>query len=501
MFDELSSLFRHFVVYGIGNWLKPLLSFVMLPILTRFLSTTQYGTCNLVVTTGELVGYVVGSRLDAAVARLYFNRGTPEEGRRLVSTSILFILSFGAVVCLVCALAAPMFVAVVFEPDAQRLQADTGYTPAEMTAFFRIMFTTLFFQLSSQVPLAYVKILKKSLYFAGTSVITLLVGVTLNVYLVVFLNLGIWGVLWSALLVETFRAASGLYFAIPKLKIEFARRDLSDCVRYGAALVPGSLAVFALTWADRYFIKAFFGTEPVGVYAFAYKFGLLVSYAVTNPFMEIWRVRIFEIHQRGRAEKTYRKVFTYFSYVLVFGALLLSATIFDLVKVVGGKPEYWAAAPLVPVLALGYVFAGWRYYLELGFFLTLRPQWSSYVTIVAAVLNQVLNYFLIRSFFLTGAAWSTTLSFLFQAVFAGVASLRFYPVQYEFVRIAKQLLVAGLLFWLALQVSVDSAAIGFMIRLLIAGAYPIVLLLVGFYQKEELRKIREILYAFARKAE
>ncbi|MBI1852939.1 MAG: polysaccharide biosynthesis protein [Planctomycetes bacterium] len=501
LFDELATLFRHFVVYGIGNWLKPLLSFIMLPILTRYLTTTQYGTSALIVNTGEIVGYVIGSRLDAAVARLYFNRGTTEEGRRLVSTSILFITVFGLVACVLCAIAAPAFVAVVFGPDAERLRADTGFTPQQLASFFRVMFATLFFQLLSQVPLAFVKILKRSLYFAGTSVITLLVGVALNVFFVVFLEWGLWGVLLSALLVEAFRAASGLYFAIPKLKLEFDRRDLVDCVRYGAALVPGSIAVFALTVADRYFIKAFFGTEPVGVYQFAYKFGLLVSYAVTQPFMEIWRVRLFEIHQRGRAEKTFRKVFTYFSFVLVFAALLLSATIFDLVKVIAGRPDYWDAAPLVPVLALGYVFAGWRYYLELGFFLTLRPQWSSYVTIVAAVLNQGLNFVLIRNYGLVGAAWATTFSFLFQAVFAGAASLRFYPVRYEFVRVAKLLAVAGALFWLALQVQVESAAIGFMVRFLIASTYPIALLLVGFYHREEIQKMRDILNSFARKAE
>ncbi len=500
MFDELTTLFRHFLVYGIGNWLRPLLSFIMLPIMTRYLGPKQYGSYALIVMTGEVVGYVVGSRLDAAVTRLYFDRPTPEAGRRLISTSMIFITVFGFFAVALCVLAAPLFEAALFGTVPERVVKDTGFTPSELTSLLRVGFVMLFFQLVSQVPLAYVKILKRSLYYSGTSVITLVFGLALNVFFIVGLEWGLLGALVGALLVEAIRAASGWFFAVPKLKPEFNRQDLSDCVRYGAALVPGSLAVFALTFGDRYFLKAFYGTGPVGVYAIAYKFGLLISYAITQPFMEIWRVRLFEIHQRGRAEKTHRKVFTYFSFGLVFGALLLSATIFDVIKMVTGQPEYWSAAPLVPILALGYVFAGWRYHLEMGFFLTLRPQVSSYITIAAAVVNQVLNYFLVKRYAEAGAACATTLSFIFMALVAGYFSLKYFPVHYEYGRIARLLGVAGALFWVSIQLPIESAAVGLIVRLLIAGSFPLVLLLVGFYRAEELAKIRELIAGFVRKA-
>jgi O-antigen/teichoic acid export membrane protein len=500
MFEELSTLFRHFVVYGIGNWLKPLLSFITLPITTRYLEPKEFGAYAIIVPTAEIVGHILGSRLDAAVTRLYFHRSTPEAGRRLISTSIYFVAVFGLLAVAACVLAAPLFEAALFGRDVEATVRDTGFTPDQLVSLFRVTFVTLFFQLLGQVPLAYVKILKKSLYFSGTSAMALGFGLALNVFFLVGLRMGLWGLVWSALLVEVFRTAAGLYFAIPKLKPEFDRSDLKDCVRYGAALVPGSIAVFALTWADRYFIKAFYGSAPVGVYMIAYKFGLLISYAVTSPFMEIWRVRFFEIQNRGQGDRAFKNVLTYYSYVLVFAALLLSATIFDVIKVATGGREYWSAASLVPVLALGYVFAGWRYHFELGFFLALRPQYSSYVTIAAAVVNQILNFFLIRAFAAQGAAWATTLSFLFMTVLAGILSFRFHPVRYEWGRIGKLLLIALALFVLAMSIDIASSAVSFFVRLLIAGAFPFVLLAVGFYRKDELRKMREVLAAFVRKA-
>src|SRR4026209_69892 len=106
------------VVYGAGQFLSRLLSFLLLPLYTRKLTPADYGTLPLVMLIFEVVALMAGSRIAAGVFRLYYRETEDAKRRAMLSTA--FILVNGSYVILgVCVLAfAPVFARLALGSDS-----------------------------------------------------------------------------------------------------------------------------------------------------------------------------------------------------------------------------------------------------------------------------------------------------------------------------------------------------------------------------------------------
>jgi O-antigen/teichoic acid export membrane protein len=116
-----------------------------------------------------------------------------------------------------------------------------------------------------------------------------------------------------------------------------------------------------------------------------------------------------------------------------------------------------------------------------------RTQFNWIITGVAAALSVGLNFALIPSYGMTGAAISAVAAYTLMFVLMSWNAQRLYPVPYQWRRVgtlvgtAVVLIVAGKLAHAPLAVAAALAA-----------AYPIVLLPLGFYLPAERRRLRQI---------
>jgi O-antigen/teichoic acid export membrane protein len=100
------------------------------------------------------------------------------------------------------------------------------------------------------------------------------------------------------------------------------------------------------------------------------------------------------------------------------------------------------AAAIIPIVALAYIFLGIGYFLQVGMFLASRTVLIGVVSAVAAIANLILNFVLIRSFGMAGAAWATLLGFVVLAAGSYVFSQRVCPMALGLGRMLKALLLA-----------------------------------------------------------
>ena len=100
------------------------------------------------------------------------------------------------------------------------------------------------------------------------------------------------------------------------------------------------------------------------------------------------------------------------------------------------------AASIIPIVTLAYIFLGMGYFLQVGMLLTSRTVLIGVVSAAASAVNLVLNYFLVRSFGMAGAAWATLLGFLVLAVGSYFFSERVCPMALGLGRVLKALLLA-----------------------------------------------------------
>jgi hypothetical protein len=94
-----------------------------------------------------------------------------------------------------------------------------------------------------------------------------------------------------------------------------------------------------------------------------------------------------------------------------------------------------------------------------------------------------------------GAAVATVISYLLLPIGSYFVSSRYYPIKYEWGRVAKIFIAAGLVYVGSLFIKYDSAIIAGLFKLLSLLGFPLLLFAFRFFKPEEIQKTKEIFRA------
>ncbi|MDB5047952.1 MAG: conserved rane protein of unknown function [Fibrobacteres bacterium] len=472
MSGNFIQMLKHSSIYGVFNILSRVIGFLMIPVYTRFLSPSDYGTIELLDLTGYIAAMFIGLSLSSAITRFYYEYA--EEGQRklMASTSLLFV---GAVAMAVCLALIP----------AGGLFARSLFGAAGNPVYFRIIFATLFFQALIEECLVLLQVRQQSLVYAVFSTLRLLLGLSLNILFVVHFKMGVYGILYSGLITSSL---AGIYIYSKTLVgfgIGFSTAELGKLMKFGLPLFLAGFGPFILTFSDRYFLNHYAPLSEVGIYALAYKISMLISVLVTNPFITTWGPKRFEIAKKPDAKEFIARVFTYYCLVIFIFALGLSMMAGEILQIVAG-PSFRSAARFIPILAVGYIFAGCYYHFNYGIFLMKKTFYATWIWAGGAVVNIILNYFLIRAYHGMGATLATSISFLFISVVTFTVSQRLYPIPFEFGRIAKLALAILPVYLAARLLPALHPVAAIAIKTGLLAMYPALLYATGFFRKDEI---------------
>ena len=132
---------------------------------------------------------------------------------------------------------------------------------------------------------------------------------------------------------------------------------------------------------------------------------------------------------------------------------------------------------------------------SIGLAITKRTRYYPVATGIAAVASVTANVLLIPHFGVLGAAWANMISYGVLAAVATWFSQRFYPISYEWGRLAR-IVVGGGTAYLAPVTLVPSLLPpiwGLLIRgSLVVAIYPTILYVTGFFRPTELRRLQSM---------
>jgi O-antigen/teichoic acid export membrane protein len=140
---------------------------------------------------------------------------------------------------------------------------------------------------------------------------------------------------------------------------------------------------------------------------------------------------------------------------------------------------------------------------SIGLNITRRTQYYPVATVTAALVNVGLNLLLIPRHGIIGAAWANGAAYAVQAALGFMLSQHFYPVRYEWGRIARALGAAAAAYIVAMRlpsihlVSNPSSAMATIPDVVARGLAVVVtfaglLALTGFFRAGELRQLSAI---------
>ena len=484
MFGEFKKLLGHSMIYGVGAVIVKAISFIMIPIYTRYLSAKEYGVIEILDATISIISTVLTAGFGAAISKYYFYYKDENDKNQVISSALIFNLLIGIIGSLVLCCFSTYFSMAIFHTK-------------EYTYCFQLMFATLFFEVCFCTPFSYLRIKEASFLYIIIMILRVILGLGLNIYFIVFLHLGIYGIFYSGLIVLLLSSIYLVYYTIKNAGIIFSFQKLKELLAFGWPLIPSNLGLYALNYSDRFFLSHFCSLSKVGIFALGCRFGSILSMLVGQPFTLIWIAFRFEIADREDVKEIYARVLTYLEFVLIFLELGMSLIIKDVISVVVGK-AFFEAYKVVPLIAISSLFFEANSLFRIGIYLEKKTTWVPLTVWVPILLTLLLNWFVIPRYDVMGAGAIKIFAYFSMATITYFVAQKFYPIPYEFGRILKMIFVAVLIYLISFLLPSTSFCVSIMLKSLLTMTFPVLLHLFNFYDQKEKEKIKE-LYLWCKK--
>ena len=480
MLDELKRLLKHTSVYGVGNLLGKLAGFLLIPFYTHYLRPAEYGTLELLDLSLALITMLLNVWVAPPLLRFYFEYEDKAERNKVVSTALLAAASGGALIATL---------GFCFSKGLSKLLLKSP----DFSFYIQIISVSFFLSFVNSVAWNYLRAKQRSGFIVFMNTVSLVLMLSLNIYFIAFLKMGVRGVLYSSLLANYFlNGVVILTLTIREVGLAFDRHMLKAFAVFGAPLILTNIGAFILNFSDRFFLQHFSTVAVVGVYALGYKFGFMMSFLLIQPFHMIWSARMYEIAKQANAREMFSKFAAYFCLILATAVLAMSVVIKDVIKIIAA-PDFSSAYRIVPLIAFSYLFQGLAYYFQTGIFIRKKTIYMGIVGTIVAFTNLVLNFILVPAYAGVGAAWATALSFLVMGVLTYSFSQRTYPIPYKIAKLCMPVFFAIVAYLSSTLVTISSPILSMGTRLLFVPAFLLTLYVTGFFEKEEIAKLRSIL--------
>ena len=488
MRGRLTALFKNLAIYGLGDVATSLISLLLLPIYTRYLSPSDYGVIAMLLTVEAVakIGFRWG--VDTAFMRLYYDCTDERARQQLASTIFFFLLAANGLLLAAGWLGAGALSRVLFDTADHALLIRLVLLNTFVVGFYFLPFQVM--RIGEQSARFIALVFARS---AGTLIARLA--------LVIGAEMGVLGVVAADILVTAvFTLVLSRWFA-PLIRPVFSKAILRDALGFGLPRIPHSLAHQVMGLADRYFLNAFATLREVGLYSIGASFGLALKLFL-SAFEYAWTPFFLGVMKEPDAKTIYRRVSTYVVAVLVLLVAVLCAIAPDVLRLTT-TAGFHEAARVTPWIALGVMFQGLYLVGSIGLVITKATSRYPIATGIAAAASVAANAVLIPRYGMLGAAWANTIAY---AVLAGVTvgfSLRVYPIPYEWGRLLR-IAVAGVAAYAAAWLVPHDAhpVIGVLSRVAVtAAAYAGLLYAAGFFHARELGALRAIaMRVYERKA-
>ncbi len=455
----LRVLIRESFIYGAGDFFLKLVAFFTFPLLAASLSTAGFGLLELAMTVVSLGAVLVRCGLNNAVQRFYWDQAT-EVGERplLVSTGFLITLVSGVFCATVAFFLAP-FIFKLAGDNAATLSVIGVLSVAILLA------STQWAQYLQDVLRLHFSPWK----FLGFSFCSRALGALLSVVAVLYWEGGVEGVLLSQALVLLAAVPLGLWLIRKDLVLKADSVWSRRLVAFGTPFILTELAYWLFASIDRWMLASMTGVDDVGIYSVAFRFSTVAVFVAT-AFGMAWSPYAVKI--RSDFPEKHRKIYFEVLLILLVVMLMVAGTIAIFAGELLGlllPAEYFAAAVPLAILCFTAVLQASQQITAIGISLANRTKIFAYLVWAAALLNVILNYWLIPYFGVSGAAWSTVMSYLFLSAGFLFYTQRYYPLPISWKRLlwicglGSFVLVVGVFFQ---QVNLDFSVIA--VKLIVA---------------------------------
>lgn len=388
-------LLKNTLIFTIGNLGSKLISFVLIPLYTNILSTSQYGVVDLVMTLSMVAIPILTLNIYESVMRFALDKGRKKDEITQIGMLVFFV---------------SCIVGLIIIPICNLFHQLSNYS---ILIYFYIITSA-----ASQIVLCDLRGKELLLHYSIGNILNTFFIALFNIIFLSIFKLGINGFLLAYVIANFITTLYGLMMGkgYKALKIKKINKLLMvKMIKYSIVLIPNSFMWWIMNSSDRIMVTSMVGVSANGIYAISYKLPSLVS-TITTIFNQAWNYSAIKELNSHDEEKYNNFIFKrYIAIVMLIGLLLLT-TLKPFLSIYVGN-EYYSAWKYSPFLIIGCV------YLTLGTFMATSYSVHKdgfgflFSAVFGAIFNIIGNYLLIPNFGIYGAAISTCISYIMVFIF------------------------------------------------------------------------------------
>jgi O-antigen/teichoic acid export membrane protein len=415
------SLLKTLSVYSFGNIINAAVPFLLLPFLTNYLSTADYGIIAIFQIILSFTNPVSGVSVDGAVTReYYFLKDNPTAFGKFVSNG-LFIVTV-----------ATGFVLILYYFFADTISAYTDF-PSE---WLWVVLVCSFSNNLIEVTLSIWRVKLKATYYVLFRFLRTLLEMGISILLILYIDESWKSRVEGQLYVSILFALLALFFMwkmnVFRFRFHINKKYLKEIAAFGIPLIPHAIGAVFITMADRLFITNMISIEETGLYSVGFQVAQIISLIQTS-FNQAW-VPYFYGKLKENSHLVNLKIVK-FSY-LYFGLMILLVIILTLFSpliyslFIG--ESFSGSIKYVFLISLGFAFNGMYKMVVNYFFYLKKTKFIALITVFTAIINILLNYFLILEYGAMGCAMATVIAFFIQFILVWFFSARSYKMPWFF---------------------------------------------------------------------
>jgi O-antigen/teichoic acid export membrane protein len=428
LFHRFRSLARHSAAYSAASMIAKASAFLIVPIYTRSLTKDEYASYVLLNAGAAVLGVVYELGISSAVMRFYYDYDDERrldrlERRRYIGAVWLFALAVtGCLSLLLTLLGAPLL------------------TQLYRIAFWPYVVLTIwgvFLGSANFIPWVLMRVREQSTRFVVLVAMQTSVLVAAAVVLVPVLHLGLLGAVLASFIQSCAVFVFYSAYTWRNVTVRASWRSVRPTLSYGLPVMALQGGWWVLDAADRFILGALAPLATVALYSVGYAVGRIlisISQAVNQAFTPFFFQTVRD--EDPEAHDVFAYSATYFLLVIAALGVLVIVFSHEAVLFFGG-PAYHGADDVVPVIALAATIQGLFYVPSRGLLQIKRTGSFPWIVLAGAGLNVSLNLALIPSFGMMGASYATVAGYVIAVVATFVVAHRWFPVAYQWARMAR----------------------------------------------------------------
>lgn len=420
---HMSRLFKGTFIYSSGQLLSRVITFLLLPLTTSYLTPEDYGIIGILAVISQLFTGLFTLGFGVSLSRCYWATEDIPTRHGIIWTAFCALTLNSLAITAIGYLFRDQISWVAF--------GDSRYSALVVMTFMSVALS------ASLLPFAsYFRMEERAVLAVFLSLLEVLTSVGLTIYFVVFLLQGAAGVVLAGLIAQAVCFLFMIAMGSRTLQLGFQWKSLPEMLHIGYPYIFGLFGYFLLQCSNRYILQFFHGMDDVGLFFMGSNFANVITLAVTG-FISAWPPFFTSfLNKQDEAVVVFGRVLSYYliamsGLVILFFALARPVVflmvqqpyhgVWTVVGTMAAAQALWGVYSISAAALIFYKKSGWQLLMETG----------------AGLLSIVLNFMLIPLFNKEGAALATFLSFLALVLVSFKVNYHLLPVQYETQRVVR----------------------------------------------------------------